>query len=131
MGCGSRTTPRSTQHQGPIDAVVSDMVMPGMSGPELVEKLRALRPELKVLYVSGYSADIVGQRVALQPGTAFLQKPFRANALLLKLRDAGRVRAMNWLGSGGVLIGQAGSADLQHLFGDHQPPNHVAELKAT
>ncbi|MBI2502490.1 MAG: response regulator [Candidatus Latescibacteria bacterium] len=86
-GRGEEALSLSAQHQGLIHAVVSDMVMPGMSGPELVETLRTLRPELKVIFISGYSADIVGQRVALKPGTAFLQKPFKIHALLLKVRE--------------------------------------------
>lgn len=47
----------------------------------------ALRPELKVLYVSGYSEDIIAHRVALKPGTTLLQKSFKAQALLLKVRQ--------------------------------------------
>jgi CheY-like chemotaxis protein len=70
-----------------IDLVLTDVVMPGMGGRELVVQLRANRPDLRVLYMSGYTNDeIVGNRV-LQPDTYFLQKPFSGQELATAVRD--------------------------------------------
>ncbi|MBI5836273.1 MAG: PAS domain S-box protein [Candidatus Eisenbacteria bacterium] len=70
-----------------IDAVVSDVVMPGTGGPELVRRLRASRPGLRALYVSGYSADAVVQGWEPGPGTRALQKPFHTEALVRAVRE--------------------------------------------
>jgi two-component system cell cycle sensor histidine kinase/response regulator CckA len=75
-------------HQGPIDAVLTDVIMPGMSGRELAHRLRPLRPEVPVVYMSGYTDDAIGHHGLLDPGTLFLQKPFTADALLWKLHEA-------------------------------------------
>lgn len=70
-----------------IDAVVSDVVMPGMSGRELVGRLRLRRPELPVLFLSGYAGDEVSDEVRGQPHQAFLQKPFSPDALAAALEE--------------------------------------------
>jgi two-component system cell cycle sensor histidine kinase/response regulator CckA len=70
-----------------IDAVVSDVVMPGMSGRELVGRLRLRRPELPVLFLSGYTGDEVSDEVRGQPHQAFLQKPFSPDALAAALEE--------------------------------------------
>ncbi|MEK8036449.1 MAG: ATP-binding protein, partial [candidate division NC10 bacterium] len=74
-------------HPGPIHLLVSDVVMPEMSGPQLAARLTAERPGLRVLFVSGYTADALGPRGALAPGVALLHKPFTAEALATKVRD--------------------------------------------
>jgi CheY-like chemotaxis protein len=74
-------------HDGPIHAVLTDVIMPGMSGRELAEKLALLRPEIPVIYMSGYTDDAIGHHGLLDPGTLFLQKPFTADALLWKLHE--------------------------------------------
>jgi FixJ family two-component response regulator len=61
--------------------------MPGMSGLELAERLKPQRPKMKVLYVSGYTADAVARRGMSDPKTAFLQKPFAPGALVRKVRE--------------------------------------------
>ena len=75
--------------QGPtIDLLLSDMVMPEqMSGPELARRCRQDAPELPVLFMSGYSEDVAGRELALEPGQAFLQKPFTPTQILQILRD--------------------------------------------
>ena len=70
-----------------IHLMVTDVVMPGMSGRELVDCMRSLRPEMKVLYISGYTSDDIVRRGVLEQGTAFLQKPFTASVLTHKVRE--------------------------------------------
>jgi PAS domain S-box-containing protein len=75
------------QHAGPIHLVLTDVVMPQMSGRELAEKLAALRPRVKVLYMSGYTDEAIVQHGVLEPGTAFLQKPYARDTLARKVRE--------------------------------------------
>jgi hypothetical protein len=72
---------------GPIHLLLADAVMPSVSGPELADFALALRPELKILYMSGYSEKIVEEPRLLGPGRAFLQKPFSVDSLVRKVRD--------------------------------------------
>ncbi|MBI4458968.1 MAG: response regulator, partial [Acidobacteria bacterium] len=85
-GNGAEAIEISKRRQGPIHLLVTDAVMPGMSGRELAQRLESQRPDMKVLYVSGYTDDVVLRNGLLQPGTAFLQKPFTQNALTHKVR---------------------------------------------
>jgi CheY-like chemotaxis protein len=73
-------------HQ-PIDLVISDVVMPELSGRELGSRLAVLRPELPVLYMSGYTGEDVIQRGLLEPGVPFQQKPFTPEGLARKVRE--------------------------------------------
>jgi PAS domain S-box-containing protein len=75
------------QKHGPIDLMLTDSVLPGASGPALALELAATRPDMKVLFVSGYSADGVLQDRGLTPGQAFLQKPFELEVLASKVRE--------------------------------------------
>ncbi len=77
----------SQTHPGGIDLLLTDVVMPGMSGRELAEQIGSVRPRMKVLFVSGYTAEAIGQHGILDPGTEFLQKPFSREALARKLRE--------------------------------------------
>lgn len=75
------------QHHGPIHLMLSDVVMPQMSGRELAQQLTPLRREMKVLYMSGYTDDAIVHHGVLDEGMAFIEKPFTANALTCKLRE--------------------------------------------
>jgi CheY-like chemotaxis protein len=71
-----------------IDLLLTDLVMPDqMNGRELAEKLWAERPRLKVIFTSGYSADVVGKDFVLHRGLNYLQKPYHPNKLALAVRD--------------------------------------------
>jgi two-component system cell cycle sensor histidine kinase/response regulator CckA len=70
-----------------LDLLVTDVVMPTMNGRQLAERLLADRSDLKVLYMSGYTDDAVIARGVIEPGTAFLQKPFGADQLAQKIRE--------------------------------------------
>ncbi|HMG59979.1 MAG TPA: response regulator, partial [Burkholderiales bacterium] len=69
-----------------VDIVVTDLIMPGMSGRELVQALRQIRPSVAALYVSGYTEDEIIRRGLHDPSVAFLHKPFTADELTNKVR---------------------------------------------
>jgi CheY-like chemotaxis protein len=75
------------QHPARIDLVVSDVVMPYLGGRQLVERLAAVRPGLKILFTSGYTDDAVVRHGVLEAEYAFLQKPFTPTALAQKVRE--------------------------------------------
>ncbi len=70
-----------------IDLLLTDVVMPGMSGKELYEHLRLIRPGLRVLYMSGYPSDVIARHGVLEQGVSYLQKPFTRQALAQKIRQ--------------------------------------------
>jgi DNA-binding response OmpR family regulator len=74
------------------ELLITDMVMPGMSGKTLAERLRRTQPQLRVLYMSGYTDDSIMEGGMLAPGTAFLQKPFTIRELGAQLQAALRSR---------------------------------------
>jgi len=71
-----------TQH---LDVLLTDVVMPGMQGKEVAERVRRLRPEVRVLYMSGYTHGLLGVQGVLEPGVHLLEKPFSETSLLAKL----------------------------------------------
>ncbi len=73
------------EHAGPIHIVVTDVKMPGMSGPELGREVERLWPGKPVLYMSGFASEVLAGGL-LQPGDPFLPKPFTQDALVAKIR---------------------------------------------
>ena len=73
-------------HVGGIHLLVTDVVMPGMSGAELRDELRVLRPGIETVFMSGYTSDVIAHHGVLEEGVQFLQKPFSVNALATKVR---------------------------------------------
>jgi two-component system, cell cycle sensor histidine kinase and response regulator CckA len=84
---GAEAIERSHDHPGPIHLMMTDVVMPGMSGPQLANQITAARPGIRVLYTSGYPDDALGSLGALRPGTAFLQKPVTPDELADRVRQ--------------------------------------------
>jgi signal transduction histidine kinase/ActR/RegA family two-component response regulator len=72
---------------GQIDLLLADVVMPQMGGPALAKRLTTLRPETRVIYLSGYADEALGDRQVLENGAAFLQKPFALESLVRKVRE--------------------------------------------
>jgi two-component system, cell cycle sensor histidine kinase and response regulator CckA len=78
----------SERHSGAIDLLITDIMMPDVTGPELAERLATVRPEMRVLHMSGYTGSVILRRSALQADVPFLAKPFTAAVLSSKVRRA-------------------------------------------
>ena len=75
------------RHGGPIDLLLTDVVMPGMNGRELAERLLRTHPEMKVLYASGYTEDVIVHRGVLEEHLHFIGKPYSLHSLSEKIRE--------------------------------------------
>jgi len=75
------------QYSGTIHLLLTDIVMPGMNGRDLARQLSAIRPEIKVLYMSGYTGQSFSGAGVLEAGSHFLQKPFTREGLAQKVRE--------------------------------------------
>ena len=84
---GEEALQMSAAHHGPVALLVTDVVMPHMGGVELSRRLTTLRPELKVLYVSGYSEDDMSEQGGISADMEFLEKPFTPQAIVRKVRE--------------------------------------------
>ena len=80
-------------HKGPIELLITDVVQPGMSGPMLADKLLAIQPDLKILYMSGYDNTMVVQKYVVERGHALLTKPFSAKDFRDKMQELLHVKA--------------------------------------
>jgi two-component system, cell cycle sensor histidine kinase and response regulator CckA len=85
--CGKEALSVSAAHPEPVRLLLTDVVMPGMSGPELAERLRPDRPEMSVLYMSGYTEEVVAQHGTMRRGTRLLTKPFSVTALAQSVHE--------------------------------------------
>jgi len=74
-------------HQGPFDLMLTDVIMPDLNGKDLYDKVAWTHPEIRVLYMSGYTGNVISHHGVLEKGVAFLQKPFSAQSLCLKVRE--------------------------------------------
>lgn len=86
-GSGKEAFQRSEAFGGEIHMLLTDVVMPEMGGRQLAEAIAAKRPIIKVLYTSGYTDDAIVRQGVLEPGIAFIQKPYRPRALARKVRE--------------------------------------------
>jgi PAS domain S-box-containing protein len=86
-GDGEEALTTAGEHKGEIGLLLTDVVMPRMGGRELYERLRQLRPGIKVLYMSGYTDNAIVHQGVLDPGIAFLQKPYSPISLLRKVKE--------------------------------------------
>jgi two-component system, cell cycle sensor histidine kinase and response regulator CckA len=84
---GATAVQISQAHQGPIHLLLTDVIMPGMNGRELANKVSPTRPEMRVLYMSGYTENHIGHNGTLDEGITLLQKPFTLPALKAKVRE--------------------------------------------
>lgn len=75
------------RHEGAIDLLLTDVMMPGMGGAELARRMLAQRPGVRVLFMSGYSPEAVAKQGVLVPGTTLLQKPFTVDELVRRVRQ--------------------------------------------
>ncbi len=78
---------RAEAHNGTIELLVSDVIMPEMKGPELARELRGRFPQLRILYMSGYTDTVIGRQGVLESGVGFISKPFSKRELGAKVRD--------------------------------------------
>jgi CheY-like chemotaxis protein len=74
------------RHEGPIHLLLTDIVMPQMTGPELAQRVSLVHPETKPLYISGYTNDTLNRRNMAEPSATFLRKPFTPEALARRVR---------------------------------------------
>lgn len=84
---GARALALCEEHKGPLHLILTDVIMPGMSGREAAERLRELHPEAKLLYMSGYTDNVIVHHGVLDQGTKFIHKPFTVEALARKVRE--------------------------------------------
>ena len=84
---GKETLDVCEKHEGQIHLMVTDVVMPGMSGRELADRIKSFHPEMKVLYTSGYADDTIVHYGVRRDGVNYIQKPFTMEGLARKVRE--------------------------------------------
>ena len=83
---GEDAVARFREH-GDISLVLSDVVMPRKNGKEMLDEIRKIKPGVKVVFISGYAADVMQKKVIFEEGTEFITKPFNTKDLLQKVRE--------------------------------------------
>ena len=86
-GDGATALDRYARHEGPIHLVLTDVVMPAISGPDLARRVKAVRPDVKILYISGYTAEKLDHHGVFGGEVALLEKPFTPATLMAKIRE--------------------------------------------
>jgi len=86
-GDGAKAIELAEQHRESIHLLLTDVIMPGMNGHQLAEHLTSRCPEMRVIYTSGYTDNVIVNHGVLRPGTAFIEKPYMREALLTKIRE--------------------------------------------
>src|ERR1019366_970845 len=84
---GTKALAVAAGHSGPIDLLLTDVVLPGMNGRELAERLRTLLPAVKVLYTSGYTHNVIADRGVVDRDVAYIAKPYPPDGLAAKIRE--------------------------------------------
>jgi two-component system cell cycle sensor histidine kinase/response regulator CckA len=84
---GTQAIETAQAHAGPIHLLITDVIMPDMNGVRLAQTLAAMRPDTKVLYLSGYTSDVIADRGVLREGVEFIQKPFSGETLARRTRE--------------------------------------------
>jgi two-component system cell cycle sensor histidine kinase/response regulator CckA len=75
------------RHPGPIHLVLTDVLMPNLNGPDMAERLKPMRPDAKVVFMSGYTSEVMGQYGVVRSSAPFVAKPFSPDGLARKLRE--------------------------------------------
>jgi YesN/AraC family two-component response regulator len=83
---GEQAVKAAKESGGPVHLLLTDIVLPGMKGPDVASKVREIHPDVKVLYTSGYAENVVVRQGLLEKGTAFLEKPFTPDRLARRVR---------------------------------------------
>ncbi len=87
VGSGKEALALAKSHEGPIDLLLTDVVMPRMNGRELATKITKIRPEIKVLYASGYTKNVIARHGVLDEGVQFVSKPYTLEMIGVRVRD--------------------------------------------
>jgi PAS domain S-box-containing protein len=116
---GAAATQICVAHQGIIHLLLTDVIMPGMNGRELAKRVSEIRPNIKVLYMSGYTENAIGHNGTLDAGVTLLQKPFTLHALKAKVRE---VLDQKPLPQEAGMTAQAVQESQVRMTGDKIPP---------
>jgi two-component system cell cycle sensor histidine kinase/response regulator CckA len=92
--CGVQAIDIAEKFKGPIHLMLSDVVMPGIGGPAIAKKLEPTRPDMKIMFMSGYIEFHAGENGGLPPGTELLQKPFTNDSLIRQVAKVLKVREL-------------------------------------
>ena len=100
---GAAAMQLAAHYSGIIHLLLTDVVMPGMNGRELARRVTSIRPNVKVLYMSGYTETVIDRNGSIEPGVELLQKPFSMQELTVKIREL----------LGATIVPEAAAANLQ------------------
>jgi DNA-binding response OmpR family regulator len=84
---GDKALQIGDEYPGAIQLIVTDVIMPGLTGRQAAEKIKSSRSEVEILFISGYTSEAIAKHGVLEPGANYLSKPFAPDDLLRKVRD--------------------------------------------